>query len=86
MANFPWLEHLNINTDPNWQVKTFTNIFLNITSNFMPGELKSFVPCDPPWITKPLKTMLKSKTRLFKNYKKYGYRVEDKVRLDDFRI
>ena len=24
MVNFPWLQHLNINQDPNWQVKTFT--------------------------------------------------------------
>ena len=40
MANFPWLEHLNRNTDPNWEVKTFTNIFLNIMSNFIPNELR----------------------------------------------
>ena len=26
MTNFPWLQHLNLNTDSNWQVKTFTNI------------------------------------------------------------
>ena len=87
MANFPWLGHLNINTDPNWQVKTFTNIFLNTMSNVRPNELKRFVPRDPLWITKrkPLKSMLKRKNKLFKNYKKHG-RVEDKIRLDDFRI
>ena len=50
-------------------------------SNFIPNETKRFVPRDPPWITKPLKTMLNRKNRLFKNYKKHGYKAEDKARL-----
>ena len=54
-------------------------------SNFIPNETKRFVPRDSPWITKPLKTMLNRKNRLFKNYKKHGYKAEDKVRLDVFR-
>ena len=33
MANFPWIQHLNLNDDPNWQVKSFTDIVLNIMSN-----------------------------------------------------
>ena len=86
MTNFPWLQHLNINTDPNWHVKTFTEIFLNIMSNLIPNEIKKFVPRDPPWITKSLKTMLIRKNRLFKNYKKHRYKEEDKVRLEVFRI
>ena len=85
MASFPWRQHLNINTDPNWQVKTFTDIFVNIMSNFIPNETKRFVPRDPPWITKPLKTLLNRKNRLFKNDKKHRYK-EDKVRLVAFRI
>merc|ERR1712059_151976 len=68
MVNFPWLEHLNLNTDINWQVNAFTEIFLNIMSNFIPNETKRFVPRDPPWITKPIKTLLNRKNRLFKNY------------------
>ena len=86
MTSFQWFQHLNINTDPNWQVKTFTEIFLNIMSNLIPNETKRFVPRDPPWITKPLKTMLNRKNRLFKNYKKHRYKEEDKVRLESFRI
>ena len=84
MTNFPWLQHFDTNTDPNWQVKTFTEIFLNIMSNLIPNEIKKFVPRDPPWITKPLKTMLNRKNRLFKNYKKHRYKEEDKVRLEVF--
>ena len=86
MTNFPWVQHFNTNTDPNWQVKTFTEIFLNIMSNLIPNETKKFVPRDPPWITKPLKSMLNRKNRLFKNYKKHCYKEEDKVRLEVFRI
>ena len=55
-------------------------------SNFIPNETKRFVPCDPPWITKPLKTLLNRKNRLFKNYKKHRYKNEDNVRLVAFRI
>ena len=86
MSEFPWRQHLNVNTDTNWQVKTFTDIFLNIMSNFIPNDTKRIVPRDPPWITKPIKTLLNKKNRLFKNYKKHGYRIEDKDRLDTFRL
>ena len=86
MNFFPWHEHLNINADPNWQVKNFTRIFLNIMSNFIPNEKKRCVPRDPPWITKHLKSMLNRKNRLYKNYKKHGYKDDDKIRLDLFRI
>ena len=86
MTNFLWRHHFNNNTDPNWQVKRFTDIFLNIMSNFIPNETKRFVPRNPPWITKPLKTMLNRKNRLYKSYKRHGYKDEDKVRLDSFRI
>ena len=55
-------------------------------SNFIPNETKRIVPRDPPWITKPLKTLLNTKNRLFKNYKRHGYKAEDKDRLDGFRI
>ena len=55
-------------------------------SNFIPNEIKRFVPRDPPWITKPIKTLLNKKNRLFKNYKKHGYKREDRDRLDTFRM
>ena len=86
MTKFPWRQHLNVNTDTNWQVKTFTDIFLNIMTNFMPNDTKRIVPRDPPWITKPIKTLLNKKNRLFKNYKKHGHKIEDKDRLDTFRM
>ena len=86
MKLFPWRRHLNLNPNPNWQVKTFTEVLLNIMSNFIPNGTKRFIHRDPPWITKELKAVLKRKNRLYKNYKRHGYRVEDKYRLDNFRI
>ena len=86
MVHFPWLQQLNLNRGPNWQVKTFTDTTLNIMSNFVPNEIKRIVPRDPPWITKQLKSMLNRKNRLYRSYKRHGYKEEDKVRLDVFRI
>ena len=85
MFKFPRLQHLDINQDPNWQVKTSTKFFLNFMANFIPNEMKRIIPRDPPWITERLKTMLNRKNRFFKNYKRHGYKLEDKVRLDNFR-
>ena len=85
MTSFPWHQHLSINSNPNWQVKTFTEVLLNIMANFIPNETKKIVPRDPPWITKHLKATLKRKNRLFKNFKKHGYKEEDRIRLEVFR-
>ena len=60
-------------------------MFMNIKTNFITNEIKRIIPRDPPWITKPLKTMLNKKNRLFKNYKRHGYKPEDKVKLDNSR-
>ena len=52
-------------------------------SNFIPHEIKRLGPRGPPRITKPLKTLLRKKNRLFKNYKIMV--LEDKTKLDAFR-
>ena len=55
-------------------------------SNFKPNETKRFVPREPPWITKPIKTLLNRKNRRYKNYKKHRYKIVDKERLDTSRV
>ena len=79
MNNVPWKQHLNLNTAPNWQVKEFTKIVLNIMSNFIPNEIKKVLPRDSPWITKPLKAMIRKKNRLYKAYKTHGFQIDDKI-------
>ena len=54
--------------------------------NFIPNETKIYTPREPPWISKQLETLLKKKNRLFSNYKKHGYKEEDKLRVDNFRL
>ena len=85
MLNFPWRKHLSLNLDTNWQVKEFNEIFLNIMNNFIPNEMKKVLPRNPPWINKSLKTLLKKKNRLYKNYKKNGFKENDRERLNNFR-
>ena len=52
-------------------------------STFIPNGIKK---CSHPWITNRLTTLLNKKNRLYQNYKRHGYKAEDKVRLDTFRI
>ena len=40
MIEFPWVGHFSLNSDVNWQAKTFMEIFLNVMSNFVPNEVK----------------------------------------------
>ena len=54
-------------------------------ANFIPNEIKKIIPRDPPWITIPLETILNKKNIFFKNVTRHGYKLEDKVRLDNFR-
>ena len=84
VSNFPWEQHFFTNPDVNWQVESFTGIILNIMANFIPNEIKKINPRDPPWLTKPLRNMLKKQKRLFKNFKRHGYKIEDKTRVDAF--
>ena len=53
--------------------------------NFIPNKTSRIILRDPPWITKPSKTMLNRKNRFFKNYKRHGYKLEDKATLEIFR-
>ena len=53
-------------------------------SNFIPNEIKIINPRDPPWLTKPERTMLIKQKRLYKNFKRHGYKVEYKVRVNIF--
>ena len=53
-------------------------------ANFIPNEIKRIIPRDPPWITKPLKLWFKIE-RKDSLKTRHGYKLEDKVRLDNFR-
>ena len=54
-------------------------------SYFIPSKSITINSKDPPWITKSLKRMLSRQNRQYKNYKKHGFKREDKVYVDSFR-
>ena len=85
ICNFPWRQLFQQNCDPNWQVNLFTETILNIMSNFIPNKIIQVVPRDPPWIDKSLKNMLNKQNRMYKNYKKHGFKPCDKILVDTFR-
>ena len=49
ISNFDWTNELNKFSDPSEQVDFFNNTLLNIFSNFIPNEIKTIRPKDPPW-------------------------------------
>ena len=64
IASFPWVQHFNNNRDIDWQVNSFTEIFLNTMANFIPNNIIKVVPSDPPWINNSLKRMMNKQTRI----------------------
>ena len=86
LNSYPWNRQFNLNDDVNWQVKTFTQVVLNIMSNFVPNEIKQMIPRDPPWIDRELKSKLKHKNRFYKKYIKQGRRDDDRIELERLRL
>ena len=84
IVDFNWEQHFMRNQDVDWQVKSFTDIVLNIMCNFIPNKIIKVIPRDPPWVDCELKRMLKRQQRLYRNYKRHGCKVEDKARVDAF--
>ena len=85
IANYPWVEKLENLENPNEQVTHLTDCILNIMSNFIPNEVKTFSSRDPEWFNRDVKNLLRKQNKLFKKLKKNGYRNEDKVALDKIR-
>ena len=84
ISTFPW-EDLQQYHDPNQQVKILNQTILNIISNFVPNELKTFRPREPEWLNRNIKNLLRNQNKVFKRYKKNGYNDGDKVAVDRLR-
>ena len=82
---FPWRERLNCIFDPSLQVELLNETILNIMSNFVPHKVIKIKPSEPEWINGEIKKMLKKQNRIYRKYKKNGFRDEDKLTLDIFR-
>ena len=78
IAGFPWSEQLGTQ-DPSRQVSLLNKTILNIMSNFIPNEVKSFRPSDPPWLNKNVRYCLKKHNKMYRKYIQNGSKPEDKV-------
>ena len=86
ISQFPWHERLNqILDSPSLQVRLLNETILNIMSTFVPNKTIKITPSAPEWLNQDIKNMLKKQNRIFKKYKKNGFREIDEVPLDLYR-
>ena len=84
MYNFDWDGTFrNINIDE--QVQIFSNVILNIMSNFIPNEIITINDKDPPWITSNIKNKIANKNSLFDKYIKNGRNIFDLQKVERAR-
>ena len=84
VSEFAWETSLR-NLNPNRQVDILNKTILNIMSNFVPNEVKTVNPREPEWMNTNIKKLSRKKNKVFKKYKKNGYKREDKEIVDRLR-
>ena len=85
IISFDWTSELSRYTNPTDQVRFFNNTLLNIMSNFIPNQNKTFHPKDPPWFNGHIRHLLRKQNSLFRKYKKNGFNDDDKITLEAHR-
>ena len=58
---------------------------MNIMSNFVPNKMVTSKPNVPQWISRHIINMMRRQNKLYKKYKKNGFNIDDKERVDKFR-
>ena len=82
IAQFPWEAKLSLLMDPNQQVHLLNQCLLNIMSNYVPNEIKKVCPQEPNWLNRNIKNLLRKQNKIYKKFKRNGYKIEDKLILD----
>ena len=54
-------------------------------SNFVPNKIIRIKPTEPEWLNRDIKNMLKKQNRIYKKYRKNGFKEIDKIPLDLYR-
>ena len=85
VRNFDWTTELGRFEDTTCQVEFFNKTLLNIMSNFVPNEMKSFNSHKPPWFNGHIKNLLRKQNNLYRKYKNNGFNPNDKLVLDNHR-
>jgi hypothetical protein len=60
-------------------------MYVNIMSNFVPNEMKTFCPREPEWLNRDVKNLLRKQNKIYKRYMRNGYKHEDKIIMDRLR-
>ena len=82
ISTFPWEAELRNHKDPNRQVKILNETILNIMSNFVPHENKTICPREPEWMNGNIKKILRNLNKVFKRYRRNGYKNDEKIIVD----
>ena len=85
ISEFPWRQRLIQIIDPSLQVDLLIETILNIMSNFVPNKIIRIKPTEPEWLNRDIKNMLKKQNRIYKKYRKNGFKEIDKIPLDLYR-
>ena len=76
IASTDWLSKFS-EMGPEEMTTAFTNEIYSIVSAYIPNKVIKFNDKDPPWITNAVKTAIKRKKRLYKNFIRRGRSQED---------
>ena len=82
IREFPWAEKLK-DLSPTQQVRLLNSTFLNIMSNFIPNEEKTFRPSEPPWLTKNIKAYLRKHNKIYRKFKQSGFNDVERVQVEE---
>ena len=64
---YKWEEHLQSKSCPNEQVQLLNEVLLNISSNFIPNNVKTIRPRQAPWITEGVRNFIQKKIACIRN-------------------
>ena len=54
-------------------------------SNYIPYETKRVCPQEPNWLNRKVKNLLRKQNKIYRKFKRNGYKIEDKLILDILR-
>ena len=81
---FDCQKQLNSISDPNDQVELLTTVLMNIFTNFIPNSNNTVKPSDP-WHSKNITHAYRVYEKAYKSYKKNGYPVSQKDRIQGLK-
>ena len=83
LHDFPWTEQLKNLPNPTHQVRLLNETTLNIISNFVPNEEKTFRPSEPPWLNRSIKIRLRKHNKLYRKSKENGFTEGDNAIVEE---